>query len=333
MKNSTKNLMMYNSIDKIKYVNIETVNGCNYKCNICHFWKNKLTKLNFEKFKDIMDIIHTVLDEKILFIFAGGEPLLHDKICDMIKLCKQKSISPFLTTNGSLINKKLAQDLVNSGLGTIVISVDSYKKEIHEKIRGIKGSHDKVLNSLNIFSKIKEKNKDFKIGIVCTINAQNITTIPKTVDFIQKLGFIDYIELQIISQIFQTTPIPNWYKDKKYSYLWPKDKKIVINIYDELIKLKQKKGIISNSINQLKMHKDYFLEKIINQKKIICKINTAIRISTNGDIIMCGQKSPLLSSNSKSFNFKSLVSKLYSEQNLMNKCKTNCHDNINAVYN
>ena len=81
------------------------------------------------------------------------------------------------------------------------------------------------------------------------------------------------------------------------------------------------------------MHKDYFLEKIINQKKIICKINTALRISTKGDIIMCGQKSPLLSSNSKSFNFKSLVSKLYSEQNLMNKCKTNCHDNINAVYN
>lgn len=333
MIKKTKDMVMFSSINKIKYVNIETVNGCNYKCNICHYWKNKLKTLSISKFREIMDTIPAFLNKNVIFIFAGGEPLLHNKICAMIKICKQKNISPFLTTNGSLVTKKLAQNLVESGLGIIVISLDSYKKKLHDTIRGIKGAHDKILNSLNIFSKLKQNNPNFKIGIVNTVNAQNIETIPKTIEFIQSLGYVDYVELQSISQVFQTSPIPNWYKDQQYSFLWPKDKKIVIKIYDKLIQLKHNGSIISNSLNQLKMHKNYFLEKVMDQEKIVCNINNAIRISTKGDIIMCGQKNPLWSSSAQGFNFKSLMSKLYTEQNLMNKCTTNCHDNINAVFN
>jgi MoaA/NifB/PqqE/SkfB family radical SAM enzyme len=271
LKSTTRNLIKYSSFDKIRFVNVETVNGCNYKCNICHFWKNKLMKLNFQKFESLMKILPLILSKDVLFIFAGGEPTLHPRIHDMIKICKNNNISPSLITNGFLITKKLASNLIFSGLGTITISLDSYSSNIHDKIRGVVGSQKKVMDTLNIFSELKKQNK-FKIGITCTVNNQNIKTVIKTVQFIDNLNFIDYIELQAISQVFQTTPIDNWYNHKDFSFLWPKNKDSVKHIYSKLIDMKKKGSKISNSIEQLQLHKKYFLEEIIKKKKWYVKL-------------------------------------------------------------
>jgi hypothetical protein len=65
---------------------------------------------------------------------------------------------------------------------------------------------------------------------------------------------------------------------------------------------------------------------------VVCKINTALRINTNCEIIMCSQKSPLSYFSNPNNNFGSIISEFYNDQKLMNKCDINCHENINAVF-
>ena len=51
---------------------------------------------------------------------AGGEPLTHPKLIEIVKLVKSNSIKPFLITNGVKLNRKLLKELKNAGITSII---------------------------------------------------------------------------------------------------------------------------------------------------------------------------------------------------------------------
>ncbi len=63
------------------------------------------------------------------------------------------------------------------------ITVNSYKKEIHEEINGIKGSFDKTIKNIK---KIQEKGIEVVVPIVIT--KYNVKDIEKILEFIYELG-------------------------------------------------------------------------------------------------------------------------------------------------
>ena len=64
----------------------------------------------------------------------------------------------YMSTNGSLLTKKISKEIINSGLTRLQISLDAATKEIFDIIR-VGGNFDKVISNVNRFMKIREELK------------------------------------------------------------------------------------------------------------------------------------------------------------------------------
>ena len=116
---------------------IDPTNKCNFKCVFCATGDNKLLKtapnrplqhMSLDLFKKIIDDAAAFLPNKIkrIHLFKDGEPFLNPDIIKMIKYAKNSEAvqEVDVTTNASLIDSNLADQIVLSGLDTIRISFE-----------------------------------------------------------------------------------------------------------------------------------------------------------------------------------------------------------------
>ena len=122
-----------------KYFLIETINRCNARCVMCgiDFSSKKKTGMDAALFDKITQEIGHYKDhvEKVM-LYLDGEPLLDKNISLRISKMKQVGVKRVnIASNASLLNSKKAEELLNSGLDEIYITIDSLHKEVYESIR------------------------------------------------------------------------------------------------------------------------------------------------------------------------------------------------------
>lgn len=114
---------------KIDYLRISVTQRCNFRCLYCmpkipFDWVPKENLLSFE---EMFLFVKAAIDEGIKKIrITGGEPLLRKDLSNFLKMIYDydKNIDLAITTNGFLL-KDYIQDLKNSGLKRINISLDT----------------------------------------------------------------------------------------------------------------------------------------------------------------------------------------------------------------
>lgn len=148
---------------------IRTTENCNANCIMCDFGLNSKEKeINKEEFENILSLV--VKEKYKLIRFTGGETLLHKDLCHFIKRCKESNIKSSIITNGFLLNF-LYKDLIKAGLNQIIISLDSNKPEIHEKIRNIPGLYEKIIS---VIKEIREYDSNIIIRVNTVASEKNI---------------------------------------------------------------------------------------------------------------------------------------------------------------
>lgn len=142
-------------------VTIETVFGCNAKCGMCVIddpSDRKKGIMPMDLFKRIVDSLVPYKERLELFdLFALGEPLLDPLICERIRYVKSKGFRRLaFATNAHLLNERKQQDLLETGIETLIFSLDGITKETHEAIRE-RVDYDRALG--NVLSIIKRRNE------------------------------------------------------------------------------------------------------------------------------------------------------------------------------
>ncbi|MCJ7617085.1 MAG: radical SAM protein [Desulfobacterales bacterium] len=64
-----------------------------------------------------------------------GEPLLHPKLADVLRILKQRRLRTGLVTNGMALTPEKAQMLIKLGLDSITFSLDCMDRDIFEHLR------------------------------------------------------------------------------------------------------------------------------------------------------------------------------------------------------
>lgn len=135
---------------------IETSSRCNLACRFCANKDLEISEKNnmdYELFKRIIDEIKTKVFD--INLFHRGEPLLNPEIVKMIKYAAKSGIKTRLHTNGVLLDKKISEELIKSGLSEISFSFDGYTKEMFEKNR-IGANFEDTFSKINEFLKLKK---------------------------------------------------------------------------------------------------------------------------------------------------------------------------------
>ena len=124
----------------VSNIRISLTPKCNLSCIYCHKEGEKSPKEQLSA-ADIAEILRVAAKFEIRSVkFTGGEPLLRPDLVSIVQSVPA-GMESSLTTNGTLL-ADLAQDLKNSGLRRVNVSIDSLNPETYKKITGVDNLSD-----------------------------------------------------------------------------------------------------------------------------------------------------------------------------------------------
>lgn len=154
---------------------IEISSCCNAKCRNCTHERLIKSGKRIQEIADKRTIFYRIRKIKLITLLFHsevgaatpvglGEPLTHPDIAQIISYMKVFFPNVGFNTNAGLLSEKCAQQLVESGLDYIHLSLSYFDKEIYEREIGL--NYDTVINNICKFLEIRKQNKD-SIKTVC----------------------------------------------------------------------------------------------------------------------------------------------------------------------
>lgn len=120
---------------------------CNCKhCSAGRHLRNDLRELSTKEAKAMIDQSQNL--GVALIAFTGGEPLLRDDIYELISYVDKRKAMPILFTNGLLLSEENVDKLVDAGLYSLFVSIDSPIPEEHDQLRGMAGLFESAIQGI-----------------------------------------------------------------------------------------------------------------------------------------------------------------------------------------
>ena len=153
---------------KFPYIRLSISDICNFKCGYCLPDGYKIDKsdnrtfINIDEIRRLAKALSELGVSKIRL--TGGEPTIRKDFFEIVKIIKKNSgiKKTVITTNGYKLDK-IANDIKNSGLDGINISIDSLDPKTFKKITG----HDRLEEILKGIKNLQKLNfRNIKINAV-----------------------------------------------------------------------------------------------------------------------------------------------------------------------
>ncbi|MBD6955311.1 MAG: tungsten cofactor oxidoreductase radical SAM maturase [Thermoplasmatales archaeon] len=185
--------------DPLKKIYVEITSGCNLSCRMCYrnFWKDPVGSMDRIIFNKVLRDADEFEDLEDIHFGGIGEPLVHEKFIEFLKLIPPR-YGVEISTNGTLLNEKISRLIVERGVKRIIFSLDSPQEQGFLEIRGI--SSNIIYRNIDILNKIK---KDLRsdlpeLEIEFVAMRSNIATLPDIVDVADSLGVSKILVSQLL---------------------------------------------------------------------------------------------------------------------------------------
>jgi len=195
-----KSTLNYVPFEEMRYILICITTTCNLDCVWCHrhepdFRQSKYlqTEMSLERLGKLLPKFERF--EKVL-LGGLGEPIMHSNIIECIKLSKKYIKNVQLTTNATLLSKKRCQQLAESGLTHLEVSIDGFDDKTNQMFRGPK--ENKLIENVKYLDEIS----DIEIQINTVISSENYEGL---FDAIDKLHVIKGLKKLHLIPLFMTS--------------------------------------------------------------------------------------------------------------------------------
>lgn len=189
----------------------DPTNHCNLHCPLCPTGQGRMERkrgfMDVDKFKSIIDENYKYLFE--IDLYNWGEPLLHKDIFRMISYAEQKNIRVNLTSTLIDVTDIMAEEMVNSGLERLFVSLDGADQETYSAYR-IGGNFDHVIENVKKIIDVKRKKKSKYPLIIWKylIFRHNENRISSAKKKAKEIGFnqfiIKYIRSDMGTELYQS---------------------------------------------------------------------------------------------------------------------------------
>ena len=306
--------------------------NCNLRCKMCHFWESDCAqeRLDYQEWVSLINSLDGFLEGRKEFTISGGEPLLYPRVLDFLRRGTEKGFTTVLCSNGFLIDQTKARQIVESGLREICLSLDSLDAQTHDFLRGVRGSHQKVMKALRYLNRYR---KDLRITVITVISRATFTGIEELLTELCRDNLIDGMYLQAIVKPFCVEIDDRWYESKDYSHLWPDSSDEVSKSIDRLIALKRQGTPIVNQIGHLKKIQRYFNDPLHYVTKADCYLGDyTINVNSSGEVLLCPYEQGI--GNVRQRDIKEIWSSPQAEtqRRKMRNCERNCHNMVNCFF-
>ena len=130
----------------IKLLQVEPTTRCNFTCGFCCGRQMDQNDVSMDDFQLALDKFPHL---ERLELHGEGEPMMHPGIFDMAQRARERGLTVSTITNGSLFTRTNIHRILESGIETLFVSIESPDVQEFKNIRG--GSLEKVKRGIRKF--------------------------------------------------------------------------------------------------------------------------------------------------------------------------------------
>lgn len=174
--------------------------ACNLTCRECWMYGDsasestwleevKRDQISLEMWNGLVDELAAGGEGKTYLTIMGGEPLMHNNAIELIRQAKARLPDSNLdmSTNGTLLTR-FADELVDSGIDDIYLSIDGPNPEINDPIRG-RNAFDRAVAGLRALQAASERaGRGPNVALNFVVTGMNYTYLPDMVRLTESLG-------------------------------------------------------------------------------------------------------------------------------------------------
>jgi radical SAM protein with 4Fe4S-binding SPASM domain len=159
-------------------LNVFPTNACNFKCSYCaqslgsketaRIYGLDKSFMSLETMTKIVEQSKAFEPYKLLSFMGHGEPLLNRNLPKMIELAAKAEIARRIDiiTNASLLTNELADELINSGVTNLRVSLQGLDSDSYYKTCGASLDFDKFIGQLKYFYNHKKPHMGLFVKIM-----------------------------------------------------------------------------------------------------------------------------------------------------------------------
>ena len=180
---------------RIKDVDLNLGKVCNNDCKFCMSsgQAEHPQFADYDKLKN--EIISTALKEYEKITFLGGEPTIHPRILDLIKLARKNGFKRIhVVSNGrKYADKEFLTNMVQKGVNAFSVSIHSHIKETEDFLTGREGGYDEKIQGIKNFVDIQNDNRNVApVFVNIVLNKKNCEKLDETVEFFKNIGITHF---------------------------------------------------------------------------------------------------------------------------------------------
>lgn len=178
----------------LRVVDLALGYDCNLTCEHCSAMvlKRDAPSLSLADYRDIVRQARGL--DNLSFNLTGGEPLMNDRLEDLIPLLEPARHYISIQTNGTLLSLERARRLATLGVNCITTSLDSADPETHNAFRGSPRAFDRTLSAVD-----HARRAGMQVLVGATVSHQTLRTdgLERLIRMVNAMGAIFLFNLAV----------------------------------------------------------------------------------------------------------------------------------------
>ncbi len=156
---------------------------CNLECAHCYIDAEERSSRDELTTAEAQRMIDDLAEMRVpVLLFSGGEPLTRNDTLDLARYATDRNLRSVLSTNGTLIDREMAQRIKASGVQYVGVSIDGLGPT-HDRFRCRRGAFRAAVDGIRNCIAV-----GLKSGIRFTLNALNYADLPAVLDLVEELN-------------------------------------------------------------------------------------------------------------------------------------------------
>lgn len=205
-----------------QFLFLQTNQRCNLRCTHCNYWQNtdseKASYLSLERRRELVAEFAELGGKNV--VTCGGEPMLDfEDYFDLMRAARSSGVGCLSVINGTRVQTVAAADrMIAEGPSEITVSLDHWREDENDRLRGKKGAHRLAVKALDLLLAARARARAQTPIYIMTILSED--TWP-TLDMFYRFALVgvgvDKLKLNILQPTFQSGPVDEYFKGARVS--------------------------------------------------------------------------------------------------------------------
>jgi MoaA/NifB/PqqE/SkfB family radical SAM enzyme len=168
---------------------LEITNRCNLRCRGCIQYRGMWEPERNMSLQEIVKITDQVPELERAVLHGIGEPLLNKDLPAMVRHLKNKNIIVNFNSNGVLLSEEWREELIETGLDELHVSLDAASAGGYSAVRGI-DNFDLIINNVASLSESLKRKQiaNPRLSLWFLGSRENISELPDLIRLASKIG-------------------------------------------------------------------------------------------------------------------------------------------------